>query len=637
MSLLTLKNIYFSVAQFPLLDYVNFEVQPKDRIALIGRNGEGKSTLLKILAQVIPPDAGEILKPSYLRVARLAQELPLSDDITVYEAVAQGLTDLSDLLVRYHHLISQTEGHDDAWMNQLHEVQQKIEQLGGWQIQQRIERIIQDLTLPENAKMSDLSGGWRRRVALAQALIQEPDILLLDEPTNHLDLTAIEWLEKMLLNYPKTIIFITHDRALLRKLATRIVELDRGKITSYPPDYSEYLARKEQALIEEQRHQALFDKKLSDEEQWIRQGVKARRTRNEGRVRALKALREERKLRRTIKDKPTFETNEPLTGGKMVVQAKNISFGYSEDKPIIKDFSFNIQRGDKIAIVGENGKGKTTLVKLLIGALQPTKGTVKQSPTNQVAFFDQNREHLDKESTVMANVAEGDDQIEIQGRKKHVIGYLGDFLFSPNKCRTLVKTLSGGEQNRLMLAKLFARSANILVLDEPTNDLDIESLDVLEDLLLNYQGTVIIISHDREFIDNIATHCIAFDANGNIDINVGGYSDWLDRQPTLEKKPKVEGAKQVVSAPARETSPKSDSKTKKLSFNEQRELTELPIIIEKLEEDVKKIEALMCEGDFYTKSKEDIAKITNNLDDLKNKLHVAFSRWEELDAKSSSH
>lgn len=626
MSLLTLKNIYFSVSQFPLLDYVNFDIHQKERIALIGRNGEGKSTLFRILSQAIAPDAGEIIKPSFLKIARLAQELPLLEDVTVYEMVAQGLADLSDLLVRYHQLISQTEGHDDAWMNQLNEVQQRIEQLGGWQIQQRIERIIHDLSLPENAKMSSLSGGWRRRVALAQALIQEPDILLLDEPTNHLDLTAIEWLEKMLLNYPKTIIFITHDRALLRKLATRIVELDRGKLTSYPPEYDDYLARKEQALMEEQRHQALFDKKLSDEEQWIRQGVKARRTRNEGRVRALKALREERSLRRTLKDKPTFEANEPLTGGKMVIQAKNISFGYSADKPIIQDFSFNIQRGDKIAIVGENGKGKTTLVKLLIGTLQPTLGTVKQSPTNQVAFFDQNREHLDKASTVMANVAEGDDHIEIQGKKKHVIGYLGDFLFSPNKCRTLVKTLSGGEQNRLMLAKLFAKQANILVLDEPTNDLDIESLDVLEDLLLNYQGTVIIISHDREFIDNIATHCIGFDPNGKITINVGGYSDWLSRQTVLpEKKSKHKAQKQA---------PQPSSEPKKLSFNEQRELAELPAVIEKYELEIKNVEHTICDPLFYTKSKEEIAQINHQLDDLKSHLKQAYLRWERLDAKN---
>ncbi|MBN9287274.1 MAG: ABC transporter ATP-binding protein [Gammaproteobacteria bacterium 39-13] len=627
MTILTLKNIYFSVGVFPLLDYVNFDIEAKERIALIGRNGEGKSTLLKILSQAIVPDSGEIQKPPYLRISRLAQELPPAEDITVYEAVAQGLSELSGLLVRYHQLIEQTEGHDDAWMNQVNELQQRIEQMDGWQIQQRIDRVIHDLTLPANTKMSALSGGWRRRVALAQALVQEPDILLLDEPTNHLDLTAIQWLEKMLLNYPKTLIFITHDRALLRKLATRIVELDRGKITSYPPDYDTYLARKEQALIEEERHNALFDKKLSDEEQWIRQGIKARRTRNEGRVRALKALREERALRRTIKQKPKFEINDPVTSGKMVIQANDISFGYDANKPLIKDFSFNIQRGDKIAIVGQNGSGKTTLIKLLLGLLTPTHGVVKHSPTNQIAFFDQNREHLEKENTVMANVAAGDDFIEIQGKKKHVIGYLGDFLFSPAKCRMQVKTLSGGEQNRLMLAKLFAKPANVLVLDEPTNDLDIESLDVLENLLLNYQGTVIIISHDREFIDNIATHCIAFEESGKISINVGGYSDWLERQrATAENKPK---AKEKTTAKTQETQPAKASK--KLNFKDQQELKSLPQKIEQLEQQIQQVENLMAQSNFYSKPKEEIQTINSQLAQLKQELDNAYERWESLE------
>lgn len=549
MPILTLKNIYFSVGEFPLLDHVNFDIDTKERISLIGRNGEGKSTLLKILSQAQLADSGEILKPPYLKISRLAQELPNADDKTVYETVAEGLKDLSDVLVKYHHIISQEDGHDDAWMNQLTQLQQQIEQRDGWQIQQKIEKVIDELSLPADLKMSQLSGGWRRRVALAQALVQEPDILLLDEPTNHLDLTAIQWLEKMLLNYPKTIMFITHDRALLRKLATRIVELDRGKITSYPPDYDEYLNRKEQALIEEERHNALFDKKLSDEEQWIRQGVKARRTRNEGRVRALKSLREERAQRRTRKNKPTFEINDMSQAGKTVVQAENVWFGYDPEKPLIKDFTFTIQRGDKIAIVGKNGSGKTTLVKLLLDQLKPTQGKIKHSPINQIAFFDQNREHLRLDDTVMGNVAQGDDFIETQGKRKHVIGYLGDFLFSPQKCRTLAGVLSGGEQNRLLLAKLFSKPANVLVLDEPTNDLDIETLEILENLLLNYPGTVIIISHDREFIDNIATHCIAFEDDGNVTINVGGYSDWLDRQADIsqekeKQKPKVKAAKQ---------------------------------------------------------------------------------------------
>ena len=631
MPILTLKNLYFSVGQFPLLDHISMDFEQKERIALIGRNGEGKSTLLKIISGQIVPDEGEFIKPSFLRVSMLSQDLPEANDATVFETVANGLADLSNILIEYHHLLAQTENHDDVWMNQVTRLQQEIDTRDGWQIQQRIERIIQDLNLPQDKKMSELSGGWRRRVGLAQALVQEPDILLLDEPTNHLDLNAIEWLEKMLLNYPKTIIFITHDRALLRKLATRIIELDRGKLTSYPSDYDVYLERKEQALEAEERQNALFDKKLSDEEVWIRQGVKARRTRNEGRVRALKALREERKLRRTIKDKPKFEVNDPVMGGKMVIQAENISFGYTPDKTLIKDFSFNIQRGDKIAIVGQNGSGKTTLLKLLIGQLKPTKGTIKQSPVNQIAFFDQNREHLNPDEVVMYNVAQGDDSIEIQGKKKHVIGYLGDFLFSPNKCRALTRTLSGGEKNRLMLAKLFAKPANVLVLDEPTNDLDIESLDVLETLLLNYQGTVIIISHDREFIDNIATHCIAYDEDNNIVINVGGYSDWLQRAKALPKeKPKESAPKEKKVEKSQEV---QSTKTKKLSHQEQKELASLPALIEKLESQISAIEAQMCLPDFYSKPKDELEKIAISLASLKKELTQAYERWEILDSK----
>lgn len=634
MPILTLKNIYFSVGQFPLLDKVNLDIHPKERIALIGRNGEGKSTLLRMLSGKISPESGEILKPSYVRISRLAQELPEVGDMTVYEAVSDGLSDLRDLLVQYHHLTAQLEGHDEAWMNQVHDLQKKIEHLDGWQIQLRIERVIQALSLPADAKMSALSGGWRRRVALGAALVQEPDILLLDEPTNHLDLAAIQWLEGLLLNYPKTIIFITHDRALLRKIATRIVELDRGKLTSFPPEYDVYLQRKEQIMMEEERHNALFDKKLSDEEQWIRQGVKARRTRNEGRVRALIALREERSQRRTIKEKPKFEINEAITSGKTVIQAENVFFGYPGRKALIKDFSFTIQRGDKIAIVGQNGTGKTTLVKLLMGLLEPTAGTIKHSPKNQVAFFDQNREHLVPEATVMENVAEGDDQIEIQGRTKHVIGYLGDFLFSPAKCRMLAKTLSGGEQNRLMLAKLFSKTANLLVLDEPTNDLDIESLDVLETLLLNYQGTVIIISHDREFIDNIATHCIAFEKGGQISINVGGYTDWLERREQFEKS-QAKASQQTKNH--KTTKPVETNKAtakSKLSFNEQRELSTLLSSIEKLEATIKQLENRMCDAGFYQLPQEEIHSVTQQLEKLKAELSVAYVRWEELDARA---
>lgn len=634
MPLVTFKNLYFSVGQFPLLDHVNESIEANERIALIGRNGQGKSTLFKIMSGTQTPDSGEILKPDYLKVAILPQELPPLEPITVFEFVAKGLSGLSDILVQYHELLEQTENHDDNWMKKISHCQTQLEHLGGWQIQERIERVIHDLGLPASKLVSELSGGWRRRVALAQALVQEPDILLLDEPTNHLDLEAIEWLEKMLLAYPKTIMFITHDRALLRKLATRIIELDRGQLTSYPSNYDTYLARKEQALLDEEKQNALFDKKLSEEEQWLRQGVKARRTRNEGRVRALKALREVRQTRRTLQSKPSFEVNDAnVKSGKTMIQAKNLSFGYTPNTQLLKDFTFTIQRGDKIAIVGPNGVGKTTLVKLLLGLIQPTSGEVKQSPTMQVAFFDQTRDTLDKTQTVMANVANGDDIIPINGKNKHVIGYLGDFLFSPVKCRATADTLSGGEQNRLLLAKLFAKPANVLVLDEPTNDLDIESLDVLEELLLEYSGTVIIISHDREFIDNIATYTIAFEETGAVTINVGGYSDWLERKKSLEAL-----RNQTAKKTSNQTKPgaanlnTSDNKKNKLSFNEQRELAELPAKVEKLEAEVLAVEQQMAQPEFYQQPQADIQKVSHQLEQLKQLLEHAYERWQELDS-----
>ncbi|MCS5712648.1 ATP-binding cassette domain-containing protein [Candidatus Berkiella aquae] len=630
MPLVTLKDLYFSVGEFPLLDNVNFDINPQERIALIGRNGEGKSTLFRILSQTIAADAGQIIKPNYLRIAMLAQELPELHEITVYEAVSEGLADLRDVLLAYHQHISQLDNHDEAWINKLSDLQQILDQRDGWQIQQRVDRVIQALGLPADKKMSELSGGWRRRVALGAALVEEPDVLLLDEPTNHLDLDAIQWLETMLKQYPKTLIFITHDRALLRALATRIVELDRGKLISYPPDYDAFLARKEAALAEEQRHNALFDKKLSEEEQWIRQGVKARRTRNEGRVRALKALREERKQRRELKEKPVFAINESATTGKTVIQAQNIFFGYENRPPLIKDFTFTVQRGDKIAIVGPNGSGKTTLIKLLLGLLKPTSGMLKHSPANQIAFFDQTRDRLRPEETVMSNVAEGDDFVEIDGKKRHIVGYLGDFLFSPVKCRALVKTLSGGEQNRLLLAKLFSKPANVLVLDEPTNDLDIESLDVLENLLLHYPGTVIIISHDREFIDNIATHCIAFTDEG-ISINVGGYSDFLQRNALIQNATKEKEVKTIKTQASKKGV--ESKKEQKLSYNQQRELASLPSQIEKLEKEIQVIQNQMCEPNFYDKPKTEVQTIGCKLSDLEKKLSEAYQRWEELDSK----
>jgi len=534
MTILNIENISLSLGPFPLLDKVNLTIENKDKIALIGHNGAGKSTFLKIIAGIDAPDAGTIKKAAHIDVAFLSQDLLPANNQTVFEVVASGLSDIGSLLQNYHHLSLQSEIRyaDPHWLKEMEQVQHQIEEKNGWQLQQRIEKIITELDLPADALMSSLSGGWRRRIGIAQVLVREPDLLLLDEPTNHLDIDTIQWLEKLLINYPKALLFITHDRALLRKVANSIIELDRGQLTQYPADYNTYLERKAKALAEEQIHHALFDKKLAQEETWIRQGIKARRTRNEGRVRALEELRRVRAQRRVQRGNPSFSIQELKSVGKMAIDADNISFHYTNsDKNIalINNFSLTIQKGDKVALIGPNGVGKSTLIHLLIGQLTPQQGTIKSSPTNQLAFFDQNRAQIDPNKTVIANVAQGDDFIDIPSttpgmpaKRKHVISYLSDFLFTPDKCQALAKTLSGGECNRLLLARLFSKPANILVLDEPTNDLDIESLELLESLLLNYSGTVIIISHDREFIDNIATYCIAFEGNGVLKTYVGG-------------------------------------------------------------------------------------------------------------------
>ena len=567
MPILTLKNLTFTLGEHPLLDHVSIDIHAKEKIALIGRNGQGKSTLLKILSKTIEADSGEIIADSHIHIGRLPQIMPSPDETTVYETVDSGLSHISHLLVEYHEHLTK-ENHDNQWLTTLDRLQHDIEEKNGWEIQQRIDKIISALGLPVEKLLSSLSGGCCRRVALAKVLVQEPDIILLDEPTNHLDIEAIEWLEKFLQSYTKTIIFVTHDRALLKKIAASIIELDRGKLTRFTENYEDYLTRKQQLIEEEIRHNALFDKKLSDEEIWIRQGVKARRTRNEGRVRALKALRDIRASRQSIKNRPTFTTNQLTRSGKIMIEAENVYFGYDKEKPLIKDFSFTIQKGDKLAIVGPNGVGKTTLIKVLLGDIPPTSGKIKTSPVLQVAFSDQNRSLLNPKASVIDNVTEGDDFIEINGKRRHAISYLGDFLFSPKQCRTQVKNLSGGEQNRLLLAKIFTKPANLLVLDEPTNDLDIETLEVLENLLLNYAGTLIIISHDREFIDNIATHCITFTPSGDIDINVGGYT---------------ENHQRLLTAPKKETS-KTKSPTKAaLSDQEKQELKKLPQTIEQLE------------------------------------------------------
>lgn len=617
MPVIHVNQLEYSITHVPLLDKVSLTIELRERVALIGRNGEGKSTFLKIIAGLIKPNAGSIDKQSHIDIAMLSQTLLPANEQTVYEAVAMGLSDIGKVLNEYHQLLEHMgKGDDDAALRRMDVLQQQIEKANGWLLQQRIERVITDLSLPGDALMSTLSGGWRRRVAIAQVLVREPDLLLLDEPTNHLDVATIQWLEEILLNYPKAILFITHDRALLRKLATRIIELDRGHLTSYPNNYEMYLELKEKALEDEQRHNALFDKKLSQEETWIRQGIKARRTRNEGRVRNLEELRRQRAQRREQSKNPAFTINASSGQSKVIIKAENLSFSYNAENPIIKPFSITIQKGDKIALIGPNGAGKTTLIHLLMGTLTPNTGTVTQSAHNQVAFFDQHRLQIDPEKTLIENVVEGSDTIEQDGARKHVISYLGDFLFSPDKSRSLAKGLSGGECNRLLLAKIFAKPANLLILDEPTNDLDVESLEVLETLLQNYSGTAIIISHDREFIDNVATHSIAFSGDGKLKTFVGGYSDWV-WQSGQEKKP--------VEKKSAEKKPEPAQKNPKISDANKRELNALLIKINKLEKQIADLNEKMSDATFYT---EDNFK---QLSQLQAELEQDYQRWQALE------
>jgi ATP-binding cassette subfamily F protein uup len=615
MAVLTVHQLNLNQGGFQLLDNANFVLEPRERVALIGRNGEGKSTFLNILDGKVKQEGGRIETPTGTDVAMLSQALLPAIDETVYDTVAKGLAHIGEILAEYHHAIT-----DIDQMHKLDSLQRQIEQVDGWRLQQRIDKIIQTLGLPGDALMSSLSGGWRRRVAIAQVLVREPDVLLLDEPTNHLDLSTIQWLEQCLLSYPKSIIFITHDRALLRALATRIIELDRGKLRSYPGDYEIYLTRKEKELEDEDKANALFDKKLSQEEVWIRQGVKARRTRNEGRVRSLEKLRSVRKERREQVKDPKFAIHAASTDSKLLIKAQNLGFAYPDQDPIFAGFTMNVRVGDKIALIGPNGAGKTTLVNVLLGNLEPTTGTVKHSENNLIAFFDQHRMQIDPNKTVVENVVEGSDTIEINGKQKHIVSYLNDFLFSPEKSRRKAGMLSGGETNRLLLAKIFSKPSNLLVLDEPTNDLDVESLEVLEMLLQQFEGTVIIISHDREFIDNVATHSVVFEGNGKLKIYVGGYSDvdWQQENAaaaTVQKTPPKTPATLLVK-PRVNVAP--------------RELTAVISKIEKLEAQIANLHEIMGQADFYQQSKSESQKIIDELVKVEAELAQAYEKFEEL-------
>jgi len=630
MPLLRLDNASLHYGNLALLDGVSFKISKGNKIGLLGRNGAGKTTLLKVLAGDIIPESGERWLRPGTRIAWLQQVLPEADEQTVYDVVASGLVETGSLLAEYHHLVQE----DLPDMNALARVQQKLEAQDGWRLQQRVETTITQLELPADASMSELSGGWRRRVALAQALVSKPDILLLDEPTNHLDIPAIRWLEEQLRNYKGALILITHDRRFLQNVANWMAELDRGHLTLWQGDYKGFLRHREQQLLAEERANELFDKKLAREEVWIRQGIKARRTRNEGRVRALKALRVERSERRERMGSAGFVVDDAARSGKIVAELEHVGHRFGNNQ-VINDFSTVIQRGDRIGIVGANGAGKTTLVKILLGELQPTSGKVSMGTKLEVAYSDQLREHLEPEKNLIDNVCGGQEFIEIGGRRRHAISYLGDFLFSPDRVRMPVSALSGGEQNRAVLARLFSKSANLLVLDEPTNDLDIETLELLEEILLTFEGTVLLVSHDRDFMDNVITSLIVLDGTGDVSEYVGGYSDWEARGGSLSGA--QAGAAEKTTKPQTNTSTvnkkPAQAKKPKLSYNDQRELGSLPGKIEKLEKQQALLEETMSVPGFFQSDHEQVQRVSKELADVQGKLETAFNRWDELEAK----
>ena len=595
--------------------------------------------MLRLVKDEQKPDDGEIWRAPGLKIGELPQELPVADDRTVFDVVAEGLQGVGALLAEYHHLSQNI--HSDADLEKLMHVQQDLEARDGWRLQQLVDSTLSRLQLPADKTLAELSGGWRRRVLLAQALVCEPDLLLLDEPTNHLDIGAIAWLEDALSSFSGAVLFITHDRSFLQNLATRILELDRGGLIDWNGDYASFLVHKEAALAAEETANALFDKRLAQEEVWIRQGIKARRTRNEGRVRALKALRVERSERRERQGKANIQIEAAEKSGKQVMVLENVSFAHPDGPTLVKDFSMVLQREDRIGLLGANGTGKTTLLKLMLGDLQPSSGKVEVGTRLEVAYFDQLRNQLELEKTVIDNLAEGRDFIEIDGQSRHVLSYLGDFLFSPQRARTPVKALSGGERARLLLAKLFSKPANLLVLDEPTNDLDVETLELLEEVLSGYKGTVLMVSHDRAFLDNVVTSTLVFEGEGRVREYVGGYQDWIRQggSPRLlgvseSKSGKSELNSAVVAAPVAEPAPvaaAAPEAKKKLSYKLQRELEALPGQIEALEEKIAAVQQEISDPGFYQKPIDHTSKVLADLEKMQAELDVLVERWAELD------
>ncbi len=628
MPVIALKNICLNIGAQALLDKVQLSVEPGERLCILGRNGEGKSTLLKVIAGRQTIESGEVQIGSTTTLAELPQEIPREARGTVFEVVADGLGELGHVLAAYHALVD--EGSED--MDRLGELQSRIDAQDGWNLDARVAAVISRLELPSGTAFADLSGGLKRRVLLARALVREPDVLLLDEPTNHLDVDSIRWLEDFLLGWAGTVLFITHDRAFLRRLATRIVELDRGQLTSWPGDYDNYLRRKQEALDAEAAANALFDKRLAQEEAWIRQGIQARRTRNEGRVRALKQMRDEYRERRTRQGSAQMVLQEADRSGKLVAQVENLSFAW-QGKPLIRDFSTTILRGDRIGIIGPNGAGKTTLLKLLLGQLQPDAGSVEIGTRLQVAYFDQTRAALDEDKAVYQNIGDGRDFVEINGAQKHVMGYLQEFLFTPERARSPVRILSGGERARLLLARLFSQPTNLLVLDEPTNDLDLETLDLLEEKLQEYQGTLFLVSHDREFLNRVVTRSFAFDAPGAVGDYIGGYDDWLRQRP----RPAAPAAKAPAATRPGKPAPAARKASSKpaLTQAQRKELNGLPARLEKLEARQHALAEQLADPALFRDAPEKARELQEQLSAVDDELTACFTRWEELEALAS--
>jgi ATP-binding cassette subfamily F protein uup len=627
MALLSFRDVTLGFAGPPLLVRATLQIERGERICLLGRNAAGKSTLLRLIDGELEPDEGEIAREQGVRIAALPQDVPSDLPGTVFDQVSAGLGDLHELLTEYHRLGHQLTLESSAETQQkLDRAGRAIDAAGGWQLHRMVDETIDRMKLDPDAQVSHLSAGMKRRVLLGTALVQNPDVLLLDEPTNHLDIDAIRWLEEFLLRYEGTLLFVTHDRMFLRTLATRILDLDRGSLTSWSCDYATYLDRKRAAMEGEARQWAVFDKRMAQEEVWIRTGVMARGTRNMGRVRALQAMRQQRSERRERLGNVRIEVPEAERTGRLVLEAKDVTFRYG-DRTIVEDFSTLVMRGDRVGVIGPNGSGKTTLLRVLLGQLPPVAGTIRQGTRLEVAYFDQLHAELDENETLRNNVAGGSDSIEINGKKRHIIGYLEDFLFTSEQAQRPISHLSGGERNRLLLARLFARPSNVLVMDEPTNDLDMETLDLLEEMLLEYPGTLLLVSHDREFLNNVVTSTLVLEGEGRVKEYSGGYDDWL-RQRTEATSAAVE----EKPSPRAKSERRQPERPRRLSYKEQRELEELPPRIELLEEELARVHQALADPLLYQKPGPEIAKVKAELESLQSQLDAAFARWEILEA-----